>query len=77
MAFGFATKDQPDDDGMGGGPDIDPGLLQSARDAAMQGWKPFAEWIKARTDAEREQLLPESDNLKRAAKAADRKGATQ
>lgn len=77
MAFGFATKDQPDDDGMGGGPDIDPGLLQSARDAAMQGWKPFAEWIKARTDAEREQLLPESDNLKRAAKAADQKGTTK
>lgn len=77
MAFGFATKDQPDDDGMGGGPFIDPELLQAARDAAMQGWKPFAAWIKSRTEAEREQLSPESDNLKRAAKAADQKGATQ
>jgi len=74
MAFGFATKDQPDDDGMGG-PQVPSELLQAAREAAMQGWKPFAAWIKSRTEAEREQLKPESDNLKRAAKAADQKGA--
>jgi hypothetical protein len=77
MAFGFATKDQPDDDGAGLQSTVPPELLQAARDAAMQGWKPFAAWIKARTEAELDQLKPESDNLKRAAKAADRKGATQ
>ena len=76
MAFGFATKNQPDDDGAGGPAVVTP-LLQAARDAAMQGWKPFAAWIKSRTEAERAELKPESDNLKRAAKAADRKGATQ
>ncbi len=76
MAFGFATKDQPDDDGMGGAPEVTP-LLQDARDEALKGWKAFAIWIKDRTDAERAELNPESDNLKRAAKAADRKGATQ
>lgn len=76
MAFGFATKDQPDDDGKGGAADVSP-LLQAARDAALQGWKPFAAWIASCTDAQKAELKPESDNLKRAAKAADRKGATQ
>ncbi len=70
--LGLAAQD---DDGAGGNTNtIPPELLQAARDAAMQGWKPFAAWIKSRTDAEREQLKPESDNLKRAAKAADQKG---
>lgn len=73
--LGLAAQDA-DDDGQGGASVVSP-LLQSAREAAMQGWKPFAAWINARTDAEKEQLRPESDNLKRAAKAADRKGATQ
>lgn len=74
--LGLAAQDA-DDDGAGGGngATIPPELLQAARDAAMQGWKPFAAWIKSRTADEREQLRPESDNLKRAAKAADQKGA--
>lgn len=76
MAFGFATKDQPDDDGAGG-PQVPAELLQAARDAAMQGWKPFAAWIAACTDEQRAQLRPESDNLKRAAKAADQKGTAK
>lgn len=73
--LGLAAQDA-DDDGAGGNTNsIPPDLLQAARDAAMQGWKPFAAWIKSRTETEREQLSPESDNLKRAAKAADQKGA--
>lgn len=56
---------------------IDPDLLLEAREAAMQGWAAFAAWIKARTPAERKQLDPESDNLKRAAKAADAQGVTK
>jgi hypothetical protein len=74
--LGLAAQD---DDGAGGNQaaSAPPELLQAARDAAMQGWKPFAAWIAACTDEQRAQLRPESDNLKRAAKAADRKGATQ
>ena len=75
LAFGFATKDQPDDDARGA--EVPEALLQSARDAAMQGWEPFKAWIKARTNEERKQLDPESDNLKRAAKAADKAKAPQ
>lgn len=73
--LGLAAQDA-DDDGAGGKENpIPPELLQDARDAAMQGWKPFAAWIKSRTEAERAQLRPESDNLKRAAKAADKAAA--
>jgi len=75
--LGLAAQDA-DDDGAGGkkAPTISPDLLQAARDAAMQGWKPLAAWINARTPEERVALNPESDNLKRAAKAADKaKGA--
>jgi len=75
LAYGFASKDQPDDDGRGGVQAVPPDLLQAARDAAMQGWKSLAAWINARTPEERVALNPESDNLKRAAKAADKKGA--
>lgn len=66
-----------DDDGNGGRQQssIDPELLQAARDAALGGWKAFAAWINARTPDERKELDPESDNLKAAAKAADRKAA--
>ena len=73
--LGLAAQDA-DDDGKGGAADVSP-LLQAARDAALQGWKPFAAWIASCTDAQKAELKPESDNLKRAAKAADRKGATQ
>ena len=73
--LGLAAQDA-DDDGQGGAADVSP-LLQAAREAAMQGWKPFAAWIATCTDAQKAELNPESDNLKRAAKAADRKGATQ
>lgn len=73
--LGLAAQDA-DDDGAGGKENpIPPELLQGARDAAMQGWKAFAVWIKSRTDAERDLLTPESDNLKRAAKAADKAAA--
>ncbi len=58
-------------------PAIPDDLLMAAREAAMQGWGPFSAWIKARTPEERKQLNPESDNLKRAAKAADAKGVQQ
>lgn len=73
--LGLAAQDA-DDDGQGGKKDagIPPELLQAAREAAMQGWKPFAAWIASCTDEQREQLRPESGNLKRAAKAADQKG---
>lgn len=51
---------------------IDPALLQEARDASLLGWKHFAGWIAKRTQAERLMLDPESQNLKDAAKAADK-----
>ena len=76
LAFGFATKDAGDDDGQGSGaPAVPFELLQEAQSAAAKGWKEFAAWIKGRTEEERAALNPESDNLKRAAKAADTKGA--
>lgn len=74
---GIASEEgNADDDGNGAGAhQIDPELLQAARDAAMGGWKAFAEWIKGRTNAEKDSLAPESNALKAAAKAADRKVA--
>jgi hypothetical protein len=73
-ACGLATKDMEDDDGAGAAQavEIPPELLQAARDAAMGGWKALGAWIKERTDAEVKALEPESDNLKAAAKAADK-----
>ncbi len=56
---------------------IPPDLLQAARDESMKGWKAFSAWIKARTEQERNLLVPESDNLKAAAKAADAKGVAK
>ena len=74
--LGLAAQD---DDGAGGNQaaSVPPELLQAARDAAMQGWTAFAAWIKALSWEERAALKPESDNLKLAAKAADRKGAAK
>lgn len=64
-----------DDDTDGNQPQAIPlDLLAEARNAAMGGWKSLATWIKARTDAERLLLEPESHNLKKAAKAADQGG---
>lgn len=71
--LGLAAQNA-DDDGAGGST-IPPGLLAEAREAAMQGWKPFAAWITTRTPEERLALSPESDSLKRAAKGADTQGA--
>lgn len=73
-ACGLATKDLEDDDGAGArqAVEIPPELLQAARDAAMGGWKALGAWIKGRTDDEVKALEPESDNLKAAAKAADK-----
>lgn len=72
---GLATKEQDDDGATAEAPAINAELLQAARDASLGGWAAFSAWIKARTPAEREELDPESDNLKAAAKAADRKVA--
>lgn len=73
-ACGLATKDMEDDDGAGAeqAVEVPAELLQAARDAAMGGWKALAAWIKERTDGEVKALEPESDNLKAAAKAADK-----
>lgn len=68
--LGLAAQDA-DDDGAGG-PKVPTGLLQEAQAAAAKGWKEFAAWITSRTPEERLALNPESDNLKSAAKAADR-----
>lgn len=46
-------------------------LLQAARGESMKGWKAFAAWIKGRTEAERKQLDPHSESLKKSAKDAD------
>jgi hypothetical protein len=64
-----------DDDGNGGKKDVPPELLQSARDAAMGGWKSLAAFTKSLTPEQRAALTPESDNLKAAAKQADAKAA--
>lgn len=76
-ASGLATKDMEDDDGKGAEdpPEVPAELLADARAAAMEGWKALAAWIKGRTDAEVKLLEPESDNLKAAAKAADKVAA--
>jgi hypothetical protein len=69
-----------DDDGNGGpkeAAEVPPELLQAARNEAMKGWHPLAAWIKSRTQQERKLLEPESDNLKKAAKEADAKGAAK
>lgn len=75
---GVAEKGE-DNDGAGApiAPPIPPELLEQARAEAMKGWKPFSTWIKARTEQERNLLVPESDNLKAAAKAADAKGVAK
>lgn len=73
-ACGLATKDMEDDDGAGAAavPEVPAELLAAARAEAMNGWKALAAWIKSRTEAEIKLLEPESDNLKAAAKAADK-----
>ena len=53
------------------GAEIPPKLLQEARDMALQGWRPFAAWVKALAESDRKLLEPESENLKNAAKQAD------
>lgn len=52
-------------------------LLAAARDAAMGGWAALSKHIKALTPADRALLEPASHELKKAAKAADEKGAPQ
>lgn len=50
-------------------------ILAPARDAAMKGWAALAAHIKGLSPADRAALEPESHALKKAAKAADEKGA--
>ena len=50
-------------------------LLAAAREAAMGGWAALSKHIKSLSPEEREALEPESYALKKAAKAADEKGA--
>ena len=71
--LGLAAQDA-DDDGAGGAKEPSP-LLLTAREESLKGWESFAAWIKSRTAEERIALNPESDNLKRAAKAANTKEA--
>jgi len=52
-------------------------LLAAARSAAMGGWASLAAHIKTLTPVDRAALEPESHSLKKAAKAADEKGAPQ
>ncbi len=52
-------------------------LLAPAREAAMQGWKALSAHIKGLSPEQRAILEPESYTLKKAAKAADEKGAQQ
>ena len=50
-------------------------LLAAAREAAMGGWASLSKHIKGLSAADRAALEPESYALKKAAKAADEKGA--
>ena len=50
-------------------------LLAAARDAAMGGWAALSKHIKSLSPADRAALEPASYELKKAAKAADAKGA--
>ena len=50
-------------------------LLAAAREAAMSGWAALSKHIKGLSPADRAALEPESYALKKAAKAADEKGA--
>lgn len=50
-------------------------LLAAAREAAMGGWAALSKHIKGLSAADRAALEPESYALKKAAKAADEKGA--
>ena len=52
-------------------------LLSAARSAAMSGWAALAAHIKSLSPEDRAALEPESYSLKKAAKAADEKGAAQ
>ena len=54
---------------------VPPELLAAAREAAMGGWAALSKHIKGLSAADRAALEPESYALKKAAKAADEKGA--
>ena len=78
LAFGFATKDQKDDDGRGAerpAVEVPPELLAAAREASLKGWKELAAFIKLCTADDRKALEPVSASLKEAAKAADKAGS--
>lgn len=66
-----------DSDGNPLPPVIPLDLMAAAREAAMGGWKSLAAWTKTITPEERALLEPESYALKKAAKAADEKGAAK
>jgi hypothetical protein len=72
---GAATSDEFDDNGVGadskGVTAINPELLDAAREAAMGGWASLSQFVASKTEQERKELNPESNNLKAAAKAAD------
>ena len=51
-------------------------LVAAAREAAMNGWAALSKHIKGLSAADRAALEPESYALKKAAKAADEKGAS-
>lgn len=76
-ATGLAVLDDTDDDGAGG-PDVKPeipqDLLKKAHNVSMLGWKALSAWIKDLTESERLILEPVSDDLKSAARAADKVG---
>lgn len=60
-----------DDDGNGNKGMIPSDLLTAGQAAAAGGWVSFKKWAGALTQEQREQLNPQSENLKRQAKAAD------
>ena len=64
-----------DTDGNPPAPTVPLELLAAARDAAMGGWAALSKHIKSLSPADRAALEPASYELKRAAKAADAKGA--